>query len=196
MSIQNRPPRVTSLQIRPETVLATDSILADVETQDPEGDDVTPRYQWLRNGVEIRGATGPILDPGQVRRGDTVQAAVSPVDERGNVGQEVRSAPKRVQNSPPTILSNPPFTLAAANRYEYQIRAEDPDGDHPLRYDLVDGPRGMRVDVGVGRLTWTIPTAATGDHDVEVSVRDLFGGETRQRYSLSVGLEAPPAALR
>ena len=108
----------------------------------------------------------------------------------------VLSAPVRVENSPPVITTGPPYTLAAADRYVYQIEASDPDGDHPLRYELVEGPRGMKVDVGSGRLTWQISTTQTGNHTIELSVRDLFGGETRQRYTLSVGLEAPPAAPR
>lgn len=192
--IRNLPPRITLLRLQPEPVSAAESIVADIEVHEPEEEGVTHRFRWLRNGVAISGAEGPVLEPGKVRRGDRVQVAVIPVDDRGNEGNEVMSNVVRVVNSPPEITSEPPFTLAGPDRYEYAIQAHDPDGDYPLRYELVRGPQGMKIDLASGRLVWNLSGQATGNHDIEVVVRDAFGGEARQSYAVKVGLELPPAA--
>jgi hypothetical protein len=194
--IRNLPPRVTSVRIEPETITATESVIAVTDAVDPEQDQIDYRFSWLRNGSEIPDQTGPTLEPGFVHRGEEISVTVVPVDERGNEGDEVRSARIRVQNAPPMITSEPSFTLAGPSRYEYQVQAEDPDGDHPLRFALTEGPHGMRVDIVTGELSWDIPDHATGSHEVEVSVRDPYGGESRQSYSLNVRLELPPASSR
>ena len=194
--VRNLSPRVTSVRVEPETVTATESVMAITEAVDPEQDEIEYRFRWLRNGSEIKGQTGAILEPGVVHRGEEISVAVVPIDSSGNEGDEVRSARIRVQNASPMVTSEPSFTLKGPSRYEYQVQAEDPDGDHPLRFTLTEGPRGMRLDLVTGKLSWDIPRDATGSHDVEVAVRDPYGGESRQRYSLDVRLELPPASPR
>jgi hypothetical protein len=196
VTIRNLAPYVTSVRIRPDTITAAESILAAVESVDPEEDDVEYRFRWLRNGDEMLHKTDQALEAGLVRRGDELQVGVVPIDDNGNEGDEVLSALAHVQNAPPVITSGPPFTLAGPRLYEYRVAAEDPDGDGPLRFELAEGPRGARIDIVTGRLLWTIPLEAAGSHDLEISVQDPHGGESRQRYTLQVRLEAPPAAPR
>jgi hypothetical protein len=193
-TIRDREPRITQLRIRPEKPTAMDSVVADVRTHDPEGSDVELLYRWLRNGVEMPGQEGPTLAAGSVRRGDRIQVGVTPRDARGNEGTEVLSDVVRVENSPPQITSKPPFSLAGTDVYEYAMQVEDPDGDRPLRFELVRGPSGMKIDLVTGRLIWQIPTQAIGNHDIEVLVTDPFGGEARQSYAVKVDVEQPPAA--
>jgi hypothetical protein len=194
VSVRNLPPRVTFVRIRPEQPTATASIVADLEVHDPEGDDVELRFRWMRNGVEISGADGSVLEPGTVRRGQNIQVHVVPVDSWRNEGREVVSAAVRVENSAPEFTSEPTFELAGDRRYEYAVTVEDPDGDHPLRFELVRAPRGMTIDLVTGKVVWLIPEEAEGSHDIEIVARDLFGGEARQSYAIRVGLEMPPAA--
>jgi hypothetical protein len=194
--VRNLAPRVTTVRIAPDPVTATESVIAVTEAMDPEQDEIRYRCRWFRNGSEIPDQTGPTLEPGIVRRGDQIQVSVVPVDERDNEGDEVRSARVRVQNASPMITTEPSFTLAGPSRYEYQVQAEDPDADQPLRFTLTEGPRGMRINIVTGLLSWDIPRDATGNHDIEVAVRDPHGGESRQRYSLDVRLETPPASAR
>ena len=194
VTIRNLPPRITSIQIRPNPLTASDSALAEVESLDPEEDEVHYEYQWLRNGKALPDKADPVLEPGNVRRGDEVQVQVRAVDDRDNDGHTVVSAPVRVGNSPPEIQSRPPSELVRPDLYLYEVQAGDPDGDAPLRFELAEGPQGMRMDIVTGRLTWKIPPDAIGSHTVEIRVRDGYGGEVKQRYALELRLDNPPAA--
>jgi hypothetical protein len=194
VTVRNLPPRITSVQLKPKPVTASESVLAEAVAVDQEEDEVHFAYQWLRNGTEIPDATAAVLEPGRVRRGDEVQVQVTAIDDGDNEGHQVLSAPIRVDNSAPEIESRPPFELASPDLYVYNIRAEDPDGDSPLRFELIEGPAGMRVDIVTGKLAWKIPSDAVGSHTVEVRVRDGYGGEAKQRYALEISLETPPAA--
>ncbi len=194
VTIRNLPPRVTFVRLKPQPVRATDNLLADVEADDPEGDEVTFEYRWIVNGEELKDATGPVLEAGTLHRGDEVQVQVGPIDDGEHAGHTVLSAPVRVENSSPEIQSRPPFELESTDTYVYNIVASDPDGDGPLRFELGEGPPGMRVDIVNGKLTWRIPPDAVGTHDVEILVRDGYGGEAKQRYQLKIQFESPPAS--
>ena len=196
VTIRNLAPYVTSVTVRPEEVTAIESLLAVTHATDPEGDDVHYRYRWIRNRRDLEGYAVATLEPGLVRRGDEIQVAVVPIDQNGNEGDEVLSESVRVRNAPPLITSEPPSTLAGEALYEYQVEARDPDDDRPLRFEISKGPRGARIDIVTGRLSWEIPEDAVGHHDVEIRVRDPYGAESLQRYSIEVRLSAPPAAAR
>src|SRR4029453_15545264 len=85
------------------------------------------------------------------------------------------------------------YELGASGHYSYDVAAKDPDGDEPLRYELLQGPPGMSVDVSEGRVTWAVPADAKGTYEVELAVSDGYGGRTLQHYALALDWnEAPP----
>ncbi|MCA1778621.1 MAG: hypothetical protein LC637_04355 [Xanthomonadaceae bacterium] len=97
--------------------------------------------------------------------------------------------------SRPEILSQPPLSVRVGRRYEYQPEAFDADGD-ALDFSLSVAPRRMRVDKTTGLIVWR-PAAPPGDHEVELTVRDPAGAQTRQTWSLRVlrpneQLQQPP----
>ncbi|MFQ5698662.1 MAG: hypothetical protein ACE5IL_10305 [Myxococcota bacterium] len=188
--VADSPPRVTSLHLEPSAPSGADSILAVVDGNDPDGDSVEFQFAWWRNGKRIEGATGPTLAEEEVARGDLVRVEVIPSD--GSVaGEPMRSADVRIQNAPPRITSEPSYEVAGPHSYQYQIEAEDPDGDSPLRYSLVEGPAGMEVDLIDGLLRWEVPGNARGNYPIEIAVQDPHGGETHQRYSIDLDWETP-----
>ena len=81
-----------------------------------------------------------------------------------------------------------------AGRYSYQLKAEDPDGDRPLRYALVDGPEGLTVDLVSGVVTWQVPDGEGGAFPVRVSVTDPQGARAEQGYTLTLSWNAEPAS--
>ena len=194
VTIRNLPPRITSVQLKPQPVMATENLLAEVEADDPEQDEVTFEYRWIVNGEELEDASGAVLEAGTVQRGDEVQVRVVAIDDGENEGHSVLSAPVRVENSTPEIQSRPPSELESADMYVYNIVASDPDGDAPLRFELGAGPPGMRIDIVNGKLTWRIPPDSVGTYGVEIRVRDGYGGEAKQRYELEIQLDSPPAS--
>ena len=77
------------------------------------------------------------------------------------------------------------------------MAVEDADDDRRLRYRLLEGPTGMKLDWLSGKLTWAPSDAQAGTHAVEIEVDDLAGGKATQTFEIRVGFEEPaptPAA--
>ena len=88
-------------------------------------------------------------------------------------------------NALPVIVSEPP-TLGLDGHFHYEVRAEDPDGDRPLRYRLVRAPEGMIRVGSEAAIEWRPDASQAGRHEVEVVVEDTEGGATRQRFEVHV----------
>jgi hypothetical protein len=192
LSIGNATPRVKMLRIKPEHASALDMLEVEAETVDDDGDRVTLAYQWLVNGKPVPEATTMRLAPGIARRGDTVAVQVNASDSYDETGW-IQSKSFGVANAAPTITTQPNYELSGSGRYSYEVAAKDPDGDSPLRYELVQGPPGMSVDVASGVVTWRVPADAKGVYPIELAVSDPHGGKTTQSYSLSVDWSEGPA---
>jgi cyclophilin family peptidyl-prolyl cis-trans isomerase len=55
-------PTVTAVSVTPNSATNTTKLTANVTESDPDGDTVTPSFQWQQNGVNIPGATTQTLD--------------------------------------------------------------------------------------------------------------------------------------
>jgi hypothetical protein len=193
ISIGNATPRVRSVEIAPNPAIATDLLEAHADVEDADGDSVELSYRWYRNGVEIPAATSARLPAGIGHRGDKIGVEVSASD--GTDASAWVGAPYvTYANAKPTITSQPGYEMGANGVYDYQIQAKDPDGDAPLRFELVHGPPGMTVDEASGAVTWTVPQDAKGNNSIEVAVSDSYGGRVTQDWVLSVDWNQPPAA--
>ncbi len=182
--LRNAPPVITAIEISPQKPTGTQTLVAETRVSDREGNDPKVEFQWILNGAPIPGEHGSTLQPGKTKRGDRVSVSAAAIDAAR--GPELTSDEVEIGNSPPEIKSKPSTALAGPTLYRYEIQAEDPDGDRPLRYDLVDGPDGMSVDLVSGLVEWEIPSDASGTIPIEVAVRDPYGGEERQAYVLEL----------
>jgi hypothetical protein len=191
----NAAPRVTGVRLSPAKATGNDPIFADAEATDVDNDPIEFRYAWYVNGELIEGENASTLPGGKLKRGDELRVSVAAFDG-STEGDRVLSRPVSIHNSSPRIESQPSFSLNDQGIYAYQIVAEDPDGDRPLRYRLVEGPPGMRVDYTTGEVTWSLPADAAGRHDIELSVSDAHGGDVRQTYTLELSWEEEPASPR
>jgi hypothetical protein len=170
-----------------------DLIEAQAVGHDADSEDFSYDYRWIRNGQPISGVSGSRLPPGTVKRGDTLAVEVLARDSEGP-GPSVVSAAIAIQNSSPTITSQPNYELGASGHYSYDVAAKDPDGDDPLRYELVEAPPGMTVDVTSGHVTWDVPADAKGTYQIELAVSDGYGGKTLQHYALALEWNETPAS--
>jgi len=186
--ISNAPPRVTTLSILPKRPSSSEALIAEASVYDHEGDEYTLEFEWFRNDEVIAGEHGATLQPGKVRKGDRVYVRATARD--ASRGPASESEPVEIKNAAPQITSEPSSAAATGNLYRYQLKAEDPDGDRPLRYTLIEGPDGMSVDLVSGLVEWTVAQDASGKIPIEVSVRDPYGAEARQRYDLEFSWEA------
>jgi len=192
VTLVNQPPQVTRIQVLPEKPNAANDLTAVAEGGDGDRDEFEFSYQWYVKGRKLAGATEPTLEKGKFKRGDKVQVEVSARDSY-DTGKSVRSTALKIPNGAPKITSDPEQATVSGGRYKYVMKAEDPDRDRPLRYQLVDGPKGMNVDLLSGAVTWKVPKRAGGDFPVELSVTDPLGGESRQSYTVELHWETEPA---
>lgn len=193
LTIENQAPQVLAVRVVPERATGADVLMVEARAIDRDDDPYELRYRWYINGQRVAGATGASLEPGRARRGDAVQAEVSASGAAGE-GAWVRSPAVDIRNSPPLITSRPSEGTVAGGRYSYQLKAEDPDGDRPLRYELVAGPTGLKVDLVSGVVSWQVPDGEGGSFPVRVSVSDPQGAVTEQDYTLTLSWEAEPAS--
>ena len=112
-----------------------DIVSLDVSVEDPDGERVTLRYQWLANGRPVEGQANATLALSALRRGDRVGAELTPVDARGLVGPTYRTDAVEVANTPPVVtrVAVEPATVKPGDILRATVEGSDPDGD-PIRY--------------------------------------------------------------
>ncbi|MEJ2453891.1 MAG: carboxypeptidase regulatory-like domain-containing protein [Candidatus Thiodiazotropha sp.] len=94
-------------------------------------------------------------------------------------------------NHTPVITSAAPDSAVAGLMYQYQVTAEDSDGD-TLTYGISDNPGGMEIDPDSGAISW-IPTAdQSGMHEYSVVVSDDKGSVATQSVSVNVQISGYP----
>lgn len=171
----NSPPALSDVAI-----YTTDSttLVAKVDYEDVDEDEVTVEQKWYRNGVFVH--EGETLTT-TLRRGDTVVVEATPYDADA-AGRSLRSAPITVGNHAPKINSDPPGVTG--DRYIYYLDAADSDGDE-LSYRIDQGPGGMTVD-SKGVLSWSREGGADSIYTVAVEVVDGHGGSAVQTFELKV----------
>jgi len=113
----------------------------------------------------------------------------------------VNVAESNVLNQPPVIHSQPVTQVQLGERYQYQVRAEDPDGQQVV-FELVEAPQGMTIHTRTGLVTWD--PLASEDALVTLQVQDERGAVAEQSFTIRVDLNpnqppqiisAPPLAV-
>lgn len=194
--IGNRAPLISDVHFdRAAELRAGDDVIAVVSAEDPDGDPVALSYRWLVNDAIVEGAEGERFATKALQRGDRV--AVRVVASDGDDDSEGFDTPSLVLgNAAPEITSLPPSGMGADGVYRYAVEARDPDRDRSLRFALAAAPPGAQIDPVLGELTWKPSFEQAGVHPIEIVVSDGHGGETKQRFEVTVRevKEAPPAA--
>jgi large repetitive protein len=97
----------------------------------------------------------------------------------GNYG-----APKDAANLDPSILSTANLNAITEERYLYNVKATDLNGD-ALTYELVVKPEGMAIAPN-GTISWRPNQAQVGSYQVVVRVTDGKGGLDLQTFDVAV----------
>jgi len=197
--VQNRRPTLVGIAVRPQPeVLPGETLVATARANDPDGDSVTYRYGWRVNG-DLQMETGDTFETDNLVQGDEVQAIVVASDGTTD-SDDLASVVVRVGNTPPEIVSVPEGNWTNKG-FSYEVQANDPDNNGPLRYALKTGPKGMRVDSVIGKVVWQPTSDQTGVHPIEIAVSDAAGATSVQIFEITVKVEgdetaAPPASAR
>ena len=91
----------------------------------------------------------------------------------------------RGPNTPPVVTSTPPSRAVVDRPLRYAVHAQDAEND-PLTYRLDAAPTDMSIDADTGRVVWTPAAGQIGLHPVTVAVRDAYGGEVTQSFTIEV----------
>ncbi|EKU96916.1 RHS repeat-associated core domain protein [Leptolyngbya sp. PCC 7375] len=185
VSSTNTPPTVTSA---PPTLAFNDtSYTYAIEANDPNGDALTYSLAVAPDGMTINENTGLIeWTPTAVQLG-TQTVTVSVADGRGGFAEQTYTldVASDVPNQPPKFTSMPGFGATANQTYTYQLEATDPE-NLTLRYELLEGPAGMRVDGTTGALTWTPTGSQLGSHVIKVAAFDPLDLGASQTFNVTV----------
>jgi hypothetical protein len=182
--IQNAPPRVSRISFQPKTISSSHAIKAIAQGWDTNGDRLTFRFVWKRNGEVVPGVEGAELPSGLARRGDNVSVAVAAYD--GEIwGEERESETLSIANGPPVITSSIPGRVQLDRVFLHDVVARDPDGD-ALRLSLSQAPEGMTIHAKTGRITWPVGAGSVGKHQVVIEVADGHGGVAKQAFDLII----------
>src|SRR5439155_23488389 len=82
-TVANSAPAVTGVSVTPASPTTDQTLTATPSSTDADGDTVTYRHQWTKNGSAISGATSATLDlsaAGNGDQNDAITVAVTPSD--------------------------------------------------------------------------------------------------------------------
>ncbi|MCC2640436.1 MAG: hypothetical protein K0S45_849 [Nitrospira sp.] len=191
----NQAPTIRLVTIIPSPLTLAQPITAHVAADDPDGADLTTRFQWIVNDVPLFGATGVELKPEHVKRGDQVALEVIVSDGQTD-SAPFRTEPITVVNTPPlvgqvTIETDLP---QESNRVYARVNAFDSDHDE-LHYSYRWWRNDKQVKDGEENF---LDTAGFGRKDMvalEVIVRDLDTAGMPVRATPVVLGNSPPQIL-
>jgi RHS repeat-associated protein len=168
-----------------------------VRAEDANGDPLNFRLHSAPSGMIIDGNTGLVTWTPTAAQVGTHSVGIAVSDPRGGI--TIQSFNLAVlltaTNDAPSISSQPPSPAVVALPYQYQVRAQDPNGD-ALSFQLEAPPSGMAIDTQTGLVTWAPTSAQVGMHRVTIAVSDGRGATTRQAFDLPVVATAANNAPR
>ena len=182
--VVNAPPRITQVHIEPTTGFADRSVRAEVEAVDADQDAIRYHFKWWHDGTLLQEGESDIMRTSALSPGDTLIAEVIPYDAERQ-GHPFKSGPFIIGNSPPEITSSP-SNAVSMGRYEYNVRAADPEGK-PVLFRLETAPPGMVINRLTGELEWEPSPQMKGTYGVKVVVEDSDGGSSFQEFMLVLG---------
>lgn len=144
----NRPPSVREARIVPHPVRRQEPARVQVEGEDPDGDPLAYRYQWLVNDRPLPGETREVLDPSRFQRGNLLRVEVVPSDGKEE-GPTFRTPAIEVVNSPPevTAVVLEPDPLRVGQPVQAKAEGLDADQDF-IRYTFKWWRNNLLLDGG------------------------------------------------
>jgi hypothetical protein len=126
----NLPPVIVSVKVLPDRARQESELNVSIQSNDPDRDPITHRYQWIRNGQEVAGENKSFVKGGTFKKGDVIQVRVTPSDGKEE-GRSYLSASVTILNSPPEIqeIWIDPKTPSATDSLRAQVKGTDPDSD-------------------------------------------------------------------
>lgn len=177
VEIDNSPPTLSSVNFNYGSVVTVEPC-----GEDPDGDTINYRYQWLVNEQEVLLESTNVLPEDFFAKGDRITVVITPYDDETD-GVTARVQDVMIANKPPVISSTPP-AFFEGGEFSYQVAATDPEGEG-LIYSIDTAPEGMTIDHQTGGVFWRAE-AAPGPHLVKIKVSDTSGRWSVQQFTLEL----------
>ena len=169
VTARNTPPAAPRVEIRPARPRRGDALRATIvaPAEDPDGDAITYRFEWRKNGAPFQGATaeGREIPGAEVARTDQFELTVTPNDGEANGARA--TALVVVGNTPPS----PP---------RIAIEPARPKGGEPLKLVTLEPARDVDGERVVLHVVWTREGKPTG-HGAETLQPSEFRKHERVR---------------
>jgi hypothetical protein len=179
----NDPPTITSTPVT--TAKQGQMYQYQVTATDPDQDVLAYKLEVAPKWLSINASSGLISGvPANEDVGDTT-VTVLVDDSKGGTDTQTYDLNVENTNDPPVITSTPVTTGLEGSLYEYQVEADDPDGDD-LTYTLSIKPTWLSINSTTGLIRGTPHGPNVGDTTVSVLVYDGNGGADVQDYTLTV----------
>ena len=187
-TVANTPPVVTGTSFISTVGSAGQHVEIRVEGSDRDGDEIHYAFRWWRNSTLLKEGEGNTVDIAEWAAQDVLAVDVTPSDPFTK-GSPFRTERAGGGNRPPAIVTQAP-ALTSLERYEYTVRANDPDGD-VLSFTLATGIPGMSIEKDSGQLVWIIAPGTKGNQRAKILVEDGHGGSASQEIDLALPALTP-----
>ncbi len=193
--VEEQPPFFVTEPIT--EAIASQTYLYEAAATDPNFDALSFDLLVKPAGMLVDPVTGVVIwEPTAAQVG--VHDVVLRVSD-GNGGSDEQSFQIIVSpaNNPPSITSVPFGPALVGLLYQYQVRAQDADGD-ALTFQLVTAPSGMTLSFLTPQssiLSWTPTFSQIGTHAVAITVADGRGGMDAQSFDLAVAVANDAPAI-
>ncbi|MCG8313559.1 MAG: putative Ig domain-containing protein [Pseudomonadales bacterium] len=89
-------------------------------------------------------------------------------------------------NLPPSVSEIPSSQVLVGHEFTYSVSAHDENVNDQLNYQVVDSPKGMRIDSDTGLISWFPTNQDVGNNQIRVRVTDSVGNKVDSRFNLQV----------
>ena len=152
---------------------------------DPEGDPLSFDLVSAPAGMAVDPQTGTVVWVPNAGQTGTQHIVLRVQDGNGGVALQPFDLVVSLPNSPPVVTSTPPGPATVGLPYEYQIKAQDAEGDTIAFMLQGSVPDGMTLNPATGLLRWTNPAVA-GSQQVTVLVNAANGPDTTYQFTIAV----------
>jgi hypothetical protein len=200
--LTNSAPVIDSVTLTPASPGTNDVVQSSVAAHDADGDALTYRYEWLRNGTPIADATGPTLDLSVSEhgdRGDMMTLRVTASDGQRSSAPAIASV--TVANTAPSASVALDVPSPTTNQFvTATATSSDADGD-ALTYTFTWKVNSVVRSVAGGpnaSSSFDLSVAGNGDRGqtVSVEVRASDGAlESAVASASAVVVNSPPTVV-